>query len=54
MRDWCETTDWDKSAPGPALPEHVVAGTRARYVDAFERLTGIEFAHYLVDPRVVL
>lgn len=54
VRDWCETTDWDKTDPGPALPEHVVAGTRARYVEAFQRLTGIEFARYLADPEVVL
>jgi phosphoribosylaminoimidazole-succinocarboxamide synthase len=54
VRDWCEQTGWDKSAPGPELPEHVVAGTRARYVEAFERLTGIGFAGYLADPRVVL
>ncbi|MGI8972760.1 MAG: phosphoribosylaminoimidazolesuccinocarboxamide synthase [Gaiella sp.] len=54
VRDWCETTDWDKSDPGPELPEDVVAGTRARYVEAFERITGISFAAYLVEPRVVL
>jgi phosphoribosylaminoimidazole-succinocarboxamide synthase len=54
VRDWCETTGWDKTDPGPELPDDVVAGTRARYVDAFERLTGIEFAAYLDDPQVVL
>jgi phosphoribosylaminoimidazole-succinocarboxamide synthase len=54
VRDWCEEAGWDKSPPGPELPEHVVAGTRARYVEAFERLTGIEFARYLVDPTSVL
>jgi phosphoribosylaminoimidazole-succinocarboxamide synthase len=54
VRDWCEQTGWDKTAPGPELPEHVVAGTRARYVEAFERLTGIELARYLADPRAVL
>jgi phosphoribosylaminoimidazole-succinocarboxamide synthase len=54
VRDWCETTDWDKTDPGPALPGDVVAGTRARYVDAFERLTGIAFDRYLSDPKVVL
>ena len=41
VRDYCESLGWDKTAPGPDLPEDVVAGTRARYVDAFERLTGI-------------
>ena len=54
VRDWCEATGWDKTPPGPELPEHVVAGTRARYVEAFERLTGIPFARYLADPEVVL
>jgi hypothetical protein len=36
------------------LPSDVVAGTRARYVDAFERLTEIPFERYLADPAVVL
>jgi len=53
-RDWCEETGWDKSDPGPVLPESVVVGTRSRYVEAFERLTGIPFDRYLVDPAVVL
>jgi phosphoribosylaminoimidazole-succinocarboxamide synthase len=54
VRDYCETLGWDKTYPGPELPADVVDGTRARYVDAFERLTGIEFARYLADPDVVL
>jgi len=54
VRDFCETTGWDKTPPGPELPDDVVAGTRARYVEAFERLTGITFETYLDDPRVVL
>jgi phosphoribosylaminoimidazole-succinocarboxamide synthase len=54
VRDYCETLGWDKTAPGPELPEDVVAGTRARYVEAFELLTGIEFDAYLADPEVVL
>jgi phosphoribosylaminoimidazole-succinocarboxamide synthase len=54
VRDYCETLGWDKTAPGPELPEEVVAGTRARYVEAFERLTGIAFDAYLADPDVVL
>jgi phosphoribosylaminoimidazole-succinocarboxamide synthase len=45
---------WDKTDPGPELPGEVVAGTRARYVEAFERLTGISFDDYLVEPEVVL
>ncbi len=54
VRDWCEETGWDKAPPGPELPDDVVAGTRARYVEAFERLTGISFDRYLDDPQVVL
>ena len=54
VRDFCESTGWDKTPPGPELPPDVVAGTRARYVEAFERLTGIPFDGYLTDPKVVL
>jgi phosphoribosylaminoimidazole-succinocarboxamide synthase len=54
VRDYCEQVGWDKTAPGPDLPPEIVAGTRARYVEAFERLTGIEFEAYLADPQVVL
>jgi phosphoribosylaminoimidazole-succinocarboxamide synthase len=53
-RDYCESLGWDKSYPGPELPDDVVAGTRARYVDAFERLTGVDFDAYLADPEAVL
>jgi phosphoribosylaminoimidazole-succinocarboxamide synthase len=53
VRDYCESLGWDKTPPGPELPENVVAGTRARYIDAFERLTGIAFADYVADPDVV-
>jgi phosphoribosylaminoimidazole-succinocarboxamide synthase len=54
VRDYCETLGWGKTYPGPELPVSVVEGTRARYVDAFERLTGIAFTDYLADPDVVL
>jgi phosphoribosylaminoimidazole-succinocarboxamide synthase len=54
VRDFCEKTGWDKRPPGPELPAEVVAGTRARYVEAFDRLTGIAFADYVADPAVVL
>jgi phosphoribosylaminoimidazole-succinocarboxamide synthase len=54
VRDYCETLGWDKTPPGPELPEDVVSGTRARYVEAFERLTGIDFDAYVADPNVVL
>jgi phosphoribosylaminoimidazole-succinocarboxamide synthase len=53
-RDYCESLGWDKTDPGPELPEDVVAGTRGRYVEAFERLTEIDFDDYLADPGVVL
>src|SRR3989449_6912557 len=54
VRDYCETLGWDKTYPGPELPAEIVDGTRARYVDAFERLTEIAFGEYLADPEVVL
>lgn len=53
-RDYCEALDWDKTYPGPELPSEVVEGTRARYVEAFERLTGIPLHRYADDPEVVL
>ena len=40
LRDWSATFDWDRTAPGPAIPEDIVEATRARYVDVYERLTG--------------
>jgi phosphoribosylaminoimidazole-succinocarboxamide synthase len=54
VRDYCESLGWDKTDPGPELPEAVVTGTRARYVEAFERLTAIGFDDYVADPGVVL
>jgi phosphoribosylaminoimidazole-succinocarboxamide synthase len=54
VRDYCESLGWGKTYPGPELPEDVVEGTRARYVEAFERLTGIAFEDYLARPEVVL
>jgi phosphoribosylaminoimidazole-succinocarboxamide synthase len=53
-REYCESLGWDKTYPGPDLPDDVVAGTRTRYVEAFELLTGISFDDYLADPEVVL
>ena len=44
VRDWLETTGWDKSSPPPELPADVVAGTRVRYIEAFERLAERPFA----------
>jgi phosphoribosylaminoimidazole-succinocarboxamide synthase len=54
VRDFSETTGWDKTYPGPELPAEVVQATRAKYVEAFERLTTIPFDAYLDDPSVVL
>jgi phosphoribosylaminoimidazole-succinocarboxamide synthase len=54
VRDYCEQTGWDKTDPGPDLPNEVVARTRAKYVEAFERLTTIPFDRYLESPAVVL
>jgi phosphoribosylaminoimidazole-succinocarboxamide synthase len=54
VRDWCEETGWNKEPPGPELPADVVAGTRSRYVEAFERLTEMPFDDYLARPEVVL
>ena len=54
VRDYCETLGWDKTYPGPELPDDVVAGPRARSVEAFEQLTGISFDDSVADPDVVL
>ena len=54
VRDYCETLGWDKTYPGPELPADVVQATRAKYVEAFERLTTIPFDAYLESPSVVL
>jgi phosphoribosylaminoimidazole-succinocarboxamide synthase len=47
VRDWLEAQPWDKTAPGPELPPEIVSGTRARYAEAFERITGASFERYL-------
>ena len=43
VRDWLEQQPWDKTPPGPELPPKVVEGTRAKYVEAYERITGRDF-----------
>jgi phosphoribosylaminoimidazole-succinocarboxamide synthase len=53
VRDYAESLGWDKNPPGPELPDEVVAGTRARYLEAFEQITGIPFDDYAADPKVV-
>jgi phosphoribosylaminoimidazole-succinocarboxamide synthase len=52
IRDWLETQPWDKTYPGPQLPTEIVDGTRARYVAAFERITGASFQRYLQEDVV--
>jgi phosphoribosylaminoimidazole-succinocarboxamide synthase len=52
VRDWLETQPWDKMAPGPDLPDDVVAGTRDRYVAAYERITGARFERYLREDVI--
>ena len=54
VRDYAEGLGWDKAPPGPELPSEVIAGTRERYLEAFERVTGIPFETYRDDPTVVL
>ncbi len=54
VRDYAESLGWDKTPPGPELPDEVVAGTRARYLEAFEQITGIPFDEYAADPGTVL
>ena len=43
VRDYLETLDWDKKAPGPELPEEIIEKTRRRYIEAYEKLTGKTF-----------
>ena len=47
VRDWAAGSGWDKTPPAPALPDDVVQGTRGRYVEAYERITGEPFADWL-------
>ena len=52
VRDWLETQPWDKTPPGPELPDEVRDGTAARYREAYERLAGRPFASYLDEMGV--
>jgi phosphoribosylaminoimidazole-succinocarboxamide synthase len=47
LRDWLEASGWDKRPPAPELPDDVVSGTRERYAEAYQRLTGEPFSAYL-------
>jgi phosphoribosylaminoimidazole-succinocarboxamide synthase len=52
LRDWLLAQGWDKTAPGPELPSDVVEGTRSRYIEAYERITGASFARYLAEDVI--
>jgi phosphoribosylaminoimidazole-succinocarboxamide synthase len=45
-RDWATSTGWDKLPPAPEIPQDVVAKTRAKYIEAYERITGSPFADW--------
>jgi phosphoribosylaminoimidazole-succinocarboxamide synthase len=47
VRQWLDQQAWDRTPPAPDLPKEIVEGTRARYVEAFERITGNDFDDYL-------
>jgi len=49
VRDWLDSTGWDHAPPAPSLPDDVIAGTRARYVEAYEKVTGRSFDRYLEE-----
>jgi phosphoribosylaminoimidazole-succinocarboxamide synthase len=47
VRDWASSTGWDRNPPAPAIPDEVVARTREKYIEAYERITGEPFAAWL-------
>jgi phosphoribosylaminoimidazole-succinocarboxamide synthase len=47
VRDWLDEADWDRTPPPPDLPADVVEGTTRRYVEAYERITGLSYQDYL-------
>ena len=49
VRDWLDASGWDHTPPGPELPDEVLEKTRAKYVEAYERLTGSSFDAWLRD-----
>jgi phosphoribosylaminoimidazole-succinocarboxamide synthase len=46
VRDYAESLGWDKTPPAPPMPDEVIAATRTRYVEAYERITGLSFADW--------
>jgi phosphoribosylaminoimidazole-succinocarboxamide synthase len=51
VRDWASSTGWDRNPPAPAIPDDVVARTREKYVEAYERITGEPFDAWLSRTR---
>jgi phosphoribosylaminoimidazole-succinocarboxamide synthase len=51
VRDWLETHEWDQRPPAPTLPPDVIAGTAARYREAYERLAGRPLDTWLAEAR---
>jgi phosphoribosylaminoimidazole-succinocarboxamide synthase len=51
VRDWASGTGWDRTPPAPPIPDDVVARTREKYVDAYERITGEPFGEWLSRTR---
>jgi phosphoribosylaminoimidazole-succinocarboxamide synthase len=49
VRDWAAGSGWDKKPPAPSIPDDVVAGTRARYLEAYELITGESFKEWLKE-----
>jgi len=47
VRDWASSTGWDRTPPAPEIPDEVVARTREKYVEAYERITGQPFEAWL-------
>jgi phosphoribosylaminoimidazole-succinocarboxamide synthase len=47
VRDWASSTGWDRNPPAPEIPDDVVAKTREKYIEAYERVTGQSFADWL-------
>jgi phosphoribosylaminoimidazole-succinocarboxamide synthase len=51
VRDWASSTGWDRNPPAPAIPDEIVARTREKYVEAYERITGLSFDDWLKRTR---
>jgi len=47
VRDYLDRLDWDKKPPPPLLPDEVISATSSRYVEAYERITGLSFSDWL-------